>query len=60
VLNTGGYFTPEGSDSVEVPTDNLETHLDLSTDLTYRPRPIRNLKMSDRKGFIKQTLVNYD
>jgi len=48
VLNAGGYFTPEGSDSVEVPTDSLETHLDLSTDLTYRPRPIRNLKISEK------------
>ena len=35
MLNAGGYFTPEGSDSIEVPTDSLETYLDLSTDLTY-------------------------
>jgi len=48
VLNAGVYFTPEGSDSVEVPTDSLETYLDLSTDLTYRPRLIRNLKISEK------------
>jgi len=48
VSNAGGYFTPEGSDSIEVPTDSLENHLDLSTDLTYRPRPIRNLKISEK------------
>jgi len=48
VLNAGGYFTPEGSDSIKVPTDSLETYLDLSTNLTYRPRLIRNLKMSEK------------
>jgi len=48
VSNAGGYFTPEGSDSIEVPTDSLETYLDLSTNLTYRPRPTRNLKISEK------------
>jgi len=48
VLNAGDYFTPEGSDSIKIPTNSLETYLDLSTDLTYRPRLIRNLKILEK------------